>query len=374
MYTLKYTCWLIYANQQYVMSRAFSYTEKPRTNGGVIYETGLEDPTEDLHEGLSYDTNVLREIADERAIPELNHVHSSGFSDGEDAIRSIIYEAASMGVPYLAITDHADAGFVRDEPGFYGEGVFNDPESMKFALEEIAESEGEEELSRGESFDIYVVPGMEINYHEDYEEEIREFINEYRDVLGNVVPAVHHDSEGNNYGRESHFGYGTDVEAKIEENYASLHHALDFGDEEPLARTIAHFCRSENNPVFREGVNPGVLQEYSEEFVKDSRRADVKLENNVKTDIRSMIKFGYPTIGNQVLQSMDVAMSGGTDTHRVGLSDKVDYKVNESERRLQEIEQVAEECDNMDSILDDVPSENVVKIRLPISQLGNWVV
>jgi HisJ family histidinol phosphate phosphatase len=356
------------------MSRAFSYTEKPRTNQGVIYETGLEDPTEDLHEGLSYDTNVLREIADGRAIPELNHVHSSGFSDGEDAISSIIYEAASMGVPYLAITDHADAGFIRDEPGFYGDGVFNDPESIKFALEEIADSENAEEFSRGESFDIYVVPGMEINYHEDYEEEIEDFINEYRDDLGIVHLAVHHDSDGNNYGRESHFNYDTDIESKIEENYNSLHHALDFADNEPLIQSIVHFGRIENNPFFQDVETPGIFHDYAEDFVKESSSYDVRLENNAKTDVRSMIKYGHPTIGNQVLQDLDVPMSGGTDTHRVGRSDKVDYKINESERRLQEIERVAEKCDNMETILDDISSEDVEEIRLPIGQLGNWVV
>lgn len=355
------------------MSRAFSYSEEPKANQGTTFETELEDLADDSYESLPYDTNVLREIANERAIPELNHVHSSGFSDGEDAIRSIIYESASMGVPYLAITDHADAGFIRDEPGFYGEGVFNDPESMRFALEEIKESESEEELSRGESFDIYVVPGMEINYHEDYEEEITEFIDEYRDVLGNVHIAGHHDSEGNNYGKESHFGNNTDIESKIEENYSSLHHALDFADEEPLIGSIAHFSRIENNPVFQETVSPQIFSDYSREFVEESDKYDVRVENNVKTDIRSMIKYGHPTIGNQVLQNMDVPMSGGTDTHRVGRSDKVDYKVNESERRLQEIERVAEECDSMEPILQDIPSEDVVRIRLPITKLGDWV-
>ncbi|PSH01186.1 MAG: hypothetical protein BRC26_04130 [Nanohaloarchaea archaeon QH_8_44_6] len=320
---------------------------------------------------LPYDTNILREIAETRPLPELNHVHSSGFSDGEGAIYSIIREAVSMGISHLGITDHADAGFIKKEPGFYGEGIFNDPEDMKMALDDIPQNE-DKELYRGESFDIHVVPGMEINYHEDYEEEIIEFLNEYRDVLGNVHLAVHHDSEGNNIGRESHFGYDTDVESKIEENFNSLHHALDLADDEPLIRSIVHFCRAENNPVLRETATPGIFQDYSEDFVKDSKRYDVRLEKNAKTDIRSMLKYGHPTIGNQVLQDFDVPMSGGTDSHRVGKSGKVDYRVNESERRMNELERVAEKCDNLDPILEDVPSDDLVEMRVPISQFEDW--
>lgn len=315
-------------------------------------------PEHYLEDESPVDTNMWREIAEARSYPELNHVHTSGFSDGENAISGLIYEAASMGVPYLGFTDHATVGEEGDPPGFYGEGEFQDPESLRMAVEENLRTEHVDEFV-GDTFDMYLGCGMEMDYNPEFEEEIRHFIDESDPDY--VLLSVHHDREGTNFKTGYNFTNEGARRAKLDEYFNLNKQAAEFADSVPEIKAIAHFDRIENNPVFYENISPERFEDHYKDFLDEIEGYDVLPEVNGKTRVRSIEYKGHPTIGSEVLIDSDTAKSGGTDTHRVGSSSKVDYKVGESERRLMELEEVAEQTDNMETILTelDLPSMSI---------------
>lgn len=293
-------------------------------------------------------TNVLRKMAEERNVPELNHGHTSGFSDGSSNIGDRIYEAARLGVPYLGFTDHGDVtGISGRDIGYYGEEAFRDPALFREAIRQhlISEDVGEYPMEH-ETFDVHLALGMEINYDPENEELIREYIEDHD--LDYALLSVHHDRDGRNFGHDSVFPNGVDTEALTEEYFNLLGQAAELAHDIPEIKAIAHPDRIETNPIFVHDVRP----EMYADFFDDLDGYDVLPELNAKTRVRN-IEYGFsPTIGSEILRKHGTPFSGGTDTHRVGKSDKISYNPNETERRLQELEEIAEE-NNLQTILED---------------------
>lgn len=319
-------------------------------------------------EELPSDTNSYRKIASDREYPELNHVHTSGYSDGSGPILTIIEEAFKMGVSRVGLTDHADAGIVKDKEGYYGKSEFSDVESLNEGLKETLESNNSD-LPYAEVFPIEFARGMELNYMPGYEEEIKDFISQDARDLDYLILSVHHDSDGRNYGYKNDFSSVEDPESLVDNYYDRHIRAAEFADEIPKIKAIAHFDRIETNPLFVEEVAPEKFLEGSNRFLDAIEGMDVLPELNMKVLLRSIYRNERPTIGGRALLQSGQNFSGGTDTHRKGNSSKVSYKVNESEARLAELEKIAEDNENLTSILEDLDLDNSQRVRLNLTSM-----
>lgn len=320
------------------------------------------------------DSNFRRAIAESRNVQELNHGHTSAFSDGSDVVPYRVREAVRSGAKRLAFTDHGDATGISgriDSPGYYGEEEFHVPDSLKEAIDEVAREEHDEYLSHAESFDIELAAGMEIDYDPDNLDQLEHYIHENLEdgPLDMMIMAVHykppspHDNQGLNVGYSKDFRDTDDPEEVLEEYFQVLiPGAARLADKFPGVTTLAHWDRPEGNPFLADHVTA----EMYEDALKEVEKYDVKLEYNAKTNLRNLLNHGHPTIGSRVLINQAEEFTGGTDTHRVGKSGKVDYKVDETEARFNELERVAEETGKMVPVLEGL---DLQKVRLPVENV-----
>ena len=332
-----------------------SKVEKKGTTGrGLIEEVDSFD-----------ESNAYRMMAESRKVDELSHGHLPGYSDGSNPISDRLYEAVRNGIVNVAFTDHADATGIsgQSHQGYYGEEWFQDPEMMEEGIENVIHDEDDDTLLEYDSFDVRVAVGMELDFDIDNRGVMRDYLQDklLDGPLDMVLLAAHYDRDGRNVGNASDYGPGTDTDQVLQEYYQQiLPAAAELADEFPQVTTLVHWDRPEGNPVLADDITV----EMYEDALAEIERKDVVLEYNTKTGLRNILNQGHPTLGSQVLLSRAEQFSGGTDTHRVGRSDKVDYKVDETEQRLQELERVAEETGRMVSVMEDL---DLREARLPLS-------
>lgn len=319
------------------------------------------------YEEVNENSNFLREMADQRIVDELSHGHTAGFSDGTDEIAYRIYEAAQNGVKRLAFTDHGDATGIsgHQRQGYYGEEQFQTPDLLRDALTDTLLDENDSDLRKEYSFDVEVAAGMEIDFDLDNQEKLIQYIHNQLETgpLDMMLISVHYDSEGRNVGYPKDFGPNADPEKVVEEYYQEMiPAAAEIADKFPGVTTLAHWDRPEGNPFLADHIT----REMYEDALDQVKKYDVVLEFNAKTGLRNILNQGHPTLGSQVLFKEANRLTGGTDTHRIGRSGKVDYKVNETEARLQELETAAEETGKFVPVLEDLDLDSV---RIPVERV-----
>lgn len=389
----------------------------------ILKETGRNDDTNEEIDGeseITFDTNgfsnSLRKIAESRYYPELNHGHSSGFSDGSDTLLKLVEETARMGITRRAVTDHYDITGISEyssespQPGYLGESNFSDLRDMIEAIDVISNDLPHDQRADTDSFDVCLIPGMEINYDPregkdkeilDHVRELDESIESDYDIHG--LLSVHHDEEGNNFKNLSPFLGNESLDRTVEKYFEHSEDAVDLIDEMPNTNVLAHPNRIERSPIFWRLDEPEVrneliqgnstidsesdLQEQLDDAydalkegyeslydkiksINRGRSFDEKIfpEYNAKVSLRHQTMAGSPTLGSEILRGHGVEFTGGTDSHRIGKSsnpEKVDYKLNESEERMTMLDYEAEQNENMVTVLDKL---NGRQIRLGIEE------
>lgn len=305
-------------------------------SGATAPTEELLEPEPEKEDEKSYDL-----MPHEGSIDEMNHVHST-FSDGKDPFLYMLQEATMLELDYLGIADHLDLTSISEKEHQSDSplGPFNENfEERKLGLYETAEDNRiSDRYPHGSFNEMKLGLGAEIDWDprqgkaEILEEELRKLDFDY------YLLSVHHDENGLRFGSSSDFENLTEGEKreKVEDYFQYNKGAIDLADSLPRAKVLSHPARIEKS------LPDHVYQDDYHDLLNYARGKDVAYEVNGKVQLRHLLKEGELTTGAKALIEHGKLpdISPGTDTHRVGRSEKVNYNCTESQARLDFLEDI----------------------------------
>lgn len=291
------------------------------------------------------------QMSDFRYISENPHIHTN-YSDGKNSIVELAAEAAMLGTERIGFTDHWDV------TGILGRNHEAEPPKVSF---ENAYQDRRDELERLEdersenTTPVQVGDGIEIDYDPSNEDIVEEAIEASK--FDYYLLSVHCDTDGNHYGHGSDFrGLTPRQEREAVESYRdnSLR-AIDFASGKEEVKVLAHPDRIETN----QHLSPYVKQSMYDEIISELSGSDTLPEINGRVAARNGKTRFFESLKNS-----DLDYTVGTDSHRVGLSPRVESDFDlETMRRLSVLEQRAEEIGRApESILEDL---DIATLEIP---------
>ena len=305
----------------------------------------------------------IQDARNQRTVTDSAHNHTN-YSDGWSSIYELVNEAAVLGFESLGLTDHWDpagisgghAATISSNDDF--DAYFKD--IYQWRREAIEDYVNDTDVSTGpdESVPINIVEGAELDWHPQREDELVSALEEAD--FDAVLLAVHYDTDGNDYRRMQ----PTRPEAVKNEYFDELLRAASFADENEHILGVVHPDRIEMNEIFDDEINPS---DY-EEFLEQSNYSDFLPERNGKIAARRLAYQKPPTAYFDALLDSEADYFAGFDTHRYGISSKVDWDMTETEKRLHVLEDQAKDIGKTPERL--LEPELGEEVNIPYSILG----
>jgi histidinol phosphatase-like PHP family hydrolase len=314
--------------------------------GSLLAGTETATSTEEMLEPESgvastTPTEVYEVLPHEGSIDGIYHVHST-FSDGKDPFLYMLKEATMLELDYLGMADHLDLTSISEKEHQTTSpiGPFNENfEERKLGLSiTVEDNEVTDEFPPGRFNEMALGLGAEVDWDprrgkaEVLERKLRGLDFDY------YLLSVHHDEEGGRFGSTSDFESLTEREKreKVEDYFQYNRDAIDLADSLPRSKVLSHPARIEKS------LPDYVYQEDYHDLLDYARGKDVAYEVNGKVQLRHLLSEGELTKGAQALIEHERLpdISAGTDTHRVGKSEKVNYNFTESQARLDFLEDI----------------------------------
>jgi histidinol-phosphatase (PHP family) len=240
------------------------------------------------------------------------HVHST-YSDGRFLFQ-MVRAAAEAGLEGVGIADHCN---VSDR-----EDIAEQKHLLGFNLDETYDRRREAIERLREEYDIAIYDGVEMDYHPDEEAAIAAFLEEAD--FEYAIGSVHH-LEGVNVHVEPYFERKPerDRQAVVAEYFDQVVALV----ESELFDVAAHVDLVERNPALRGYATEDDYRRVAE-ALDDSRTV---AELNAGRALEDYGEFHPSPEFLDVLAEYDVAVTGGTDSHR---PDEIGERVRHLERYL----------------------------------------